>query len=269
MGITQPVPIQIGGMNAPLKNSIWNELVRFFELSTKESFVAVSAQNFFKVVLDFVPLNYPSNAKEWLRKSYEDLPWWQVYDFLQFASDCCGKAGGSNFRRKFENRINEILKRENSGYSFINGIISPLSHEAEIEAIEEAISQSGKFGIHGAETHLNESLKLLGRKPDPDYRNSIKEAISAVESVVKCISGVDHGGLDKAFKVLDQKTTLHSALKEGFMKLYGYTSDEDGIRHAIIDQPNVGLDEARFMVVACSAFVHFLISKADAAGLLK
>lgn len=44
---------------------------------------------------------------------------------------------------------------------------------------------------------------------------------------------------------------------------------EDGIRHAILEEPNVGFHEAKFMLVACSAFVNFLISKAEAASLLR
>ena len=41
------------------------------------------------------------------------------------------------------------------------------------------------------------------------------------------------------------------------------------IRHALLEASvPVGFDEAKFMIVACSAFVHFLVTKADTAGLL-
>ena len=68
---------------------------------------------------------------------------------------------------------------------------------------------------------------------------------------------------------LSEHSEIHGALKSAFNKLYGYTSDESGIRHAILDDPNIGFDEAKFMVVSCSAFVNFLISKAEKAALLK
>ena len=60
---------------------------------------------------------------------------------------------------------------------------------------------------------------------------------------------------------------IHGALKAAFVKLYGYTSDADGIRHAILDEPNVDFDEAKYMVVVCSAFVNYLASKANTAKL--
>ncbi len=41
------------------------------------------------------------------------------------------------------------------------------------------------------------------------------------------------------------------------LKLYGYSSDEDGIRHAILEEKEIGFDEAKFMLVACSGFVNY------------
>ncbi len=70
-------------------------------------------------------------------------------------------------------------------------------------------------------------------------------------------------------EALSAKIEMHSALKAGLDKLYGYTSDKDGIRHPILGEANVDETDARFMIVTCSAFVNFLIVKADAVGLLK
>jgi hypothetical protein len=97
----------------------------------------------------------------------------------------------------------------------------------------------------------------------------VKESISAVESVARVLGKEDSQGLASALDELSKKTNVHGALRAGFVKLYGYTSDEDGIRHAILDEPNVGSDEAKYMIVSCSAFVNYLISKAQSADLLK
>ena len=102
----------------------------------------------------------------------------------------------------------------------------------------------------------------MAEKPEPDYRNAIKEAISAVESIVKVMTGSEAGGLSGPLEDLERKLGFHGALKAGFKNLYGYTSDEDGIRHAILQQSKVGFAEANFMIVACSAFVNYLIAKA-------
>ena len=54
---------------------------------------------------------------------------------------------------------------------------------------------------------------------------------------------------------------IHKGLKSAFNILYGYTSDAKGIRHAgDIGGPSATFEEAKFMLVACCAFVNYLIS---------
>ncbi|MEH2627060.1 hypothetical protein V1292_005115 [Bradyrhizobium sp. AZCC 1719] len=62
---------------------------------------------------------------------------------------------------------------------------------------------------------------------------------------------------------------MHPALKRGFSAIYGYTSDEGGIRHALLDSGEAAVDEvdAIFFIGACSSFVSYLIGKARVAGL--
>ena len=60
---------------------------------------------------------------------------------------------------------------------------------------------------------------------------------------------------------------MHTDLKKGFKDLYGWTSDSDGIRHALMEMPTVDAEDARYMLVSCSAFVNYLIVKADKAGI--
>lgn len=76
-------------------------------------------------------------------------------------------------------------------------------------------------------------------------------------------------GVADAVDALAAKTEIHGALKTAIKQLYGYTSDAEGVRHAIMSQTDVGFDEAKFMLVACAAFVNFFVSKASRAGLLK
>jgi len=55
---------------------------------------------------------------------------------------------------------------------------------------------------------------------------------------------------------------LHPALREALEKLYGYAGDDDGIRHALSDKSDLDSHDAKFMLVACSAFVNYLRGRA-------
>ena len=92
-------------------------------------------------------------------------------------------------------------------------------------------------------------MSKLSNRKQPDYRNSIKESISAVESISKVISGDPKAELGKALKIIKTKIGLHTALEQGFLKIYGYTSDADGIRHALMEQSSCDFEDAKYMLV--------------------
>ena len=159
----------------------------------------------------------------------------------------------------FFKQMNSVFERKYVGYRFINGEISPISDEFEIRAINEAIDN-----IHeNVKIHISKANSLLSNRENPDYENSIKESITAVEAMAEIITGENgkSASLGNMLKKLkDSGIYIHKALEEAFNKLYGYTSDASGIRHAgEIGGPNSTFDEAKYMLVACSAFVNYLM----------
>jgi len=110
-------------------------------------------------------------------------------------------------------------------------------------------------------SHLKRSLALMSDKENPDYRNSIKESISAVESLAKAMTGKPKGTLADALKVLEVSHNLHPALKNSFLILYGYTSDEGGIRHAMLTEPDITVADAKFFLLSCTSLINYLKSK--------
>jgi hypothetical protein len=116
--------------------------------------------------------------------------------------------------------------------------------------------------------HLEQALELIANKKSPDYRNSIKESISAVEAMCQLITGNKKATLGDALRQIEGKVgTLHPAQKDAFSKLYGYTNDAQGIRHALLGETDLDVEDAVYMLVVCSAFINYLISKANKAGI--
>jgi hypothetical protein len=170
----------------------------------------------------------------------------------------------------FRAACNWVLENERSGYRFVGDEIAPITSEVEIAAIEETLHLAERHCLTGTREHLRSALEKISDKTNPDYRNSIKEPISAVESICKAISGRPHASLPDAIKALkDGGVDLHPALEQGFNKIYGYTSDANGIRHGMSDQSTCDFDEAKYMLVSCSAFANYLFCKAAKAGLPK
>ncbi len=138
--------------------------------------------------------------------------------------------------------------------------ILPQATEQEGESIINAISDVGALGMSGAKAHLLGAGEAINRR---EWAESIRHSISAVESVARQLDPNASKTLGPALKTLKVSHNLHPALEQAFQNLYGYTSDEDGIRHARLKDtpPNFGSEEAIFMLGACVSFVTYLCSK--------
>ena len=133
------------------------------------------------------------------------------------------------------------------------------STEEEGKAVIQSIAELTDTGFTGAVTHLRQASDCINKG---DYPGAVRESIHAVESTARQIDP-SAKTLEPALKALEKSGALHPALKKAFSNLYGYTSDEQGIRHALIEnpQPNVGQDEALFMLGACASFSSYLARK--------
>lgn len=265
--------IQINGIDQDLRNGLWNALdIHYWWQAERTSHTIQQIESlyelgnklwadYFKKPLDTMPVSTQVFKGE-LRKYFFECEWFEVYDFIQFVANNY-KFNSTN--NAFIEECNKILKREVSGYRFIVTTIAPITSEEEIKEIEEVL-KSTDF-LQPIVFHLKSALDLFSDKSSPDYRNSIKESISAVEAISNLIVGKDNSSLGEALKTITDKIQLHPALKEAFSNLYGYTSNAEGIRHALMEEPNLDSEDAKFMLVACSAFINYLKVKAVKAGI--
>lgn len=259
-------------MDEGLRNRLWNLFEKYYifpmiEFPGFDNIMKSLMLEFFDLYLkekiDFAPKNY-SSIGEFCRSWFSKAEWYMVYDFLEFIV--------TNFpfeerNEEFMKACNDILEAESSAYRFVGKKITQVTAKEEIAEIEEALESPFK----AVKKHLEEALKLMSDKKSPDYRNSIKESISAVEAICRIIAKDEKATLGKALDMIEKsgKIQLHKALKEAFDHLYGYTSTAEGIRHSLLDEKvSLGFEDAKFMLISCSAFVNYLISKASKAKIL-
>lgn len=202
--------------------------------------------------------------------------WYDPYTILELLiafqrtqSDCrfcerisCENSNCQNtvFFLGLRNMINDVLEEECSGYRLIKDIFVPLTNSVEINTVQ-AISE---IPYQSVRKHIDKAICCFSDKATPDYENTIKDAISAVEAMCCIITGMTGSSatLGTALKKLQNSgIIIHEAMEKAFLKLYGYTSDAGGIRHGSIDYTDATFEDARYMLVTCSAFINFLIVK--------
>lgn len=200
-------------------------------------------------------------ATEYLQSDQNE--WFSKFDLIEFTIRVLRSMtpqGDRHFAAVVSNFIkilNSTFKRLDYAYRVVDDQIVEITDQEEIVAIEEAVRQSSTI-----KTHLSEALKLMSNRQSPDYRNSIKESISAVEALCREITG--ESTLGDALRVWEKKgVKIPTFLKSGIEKLYIYTNDKrTGIRHSLMDDTeSPTFDEAKFMLVTCSAFVNYIQGK--------
>lgn len=156
-------------------------------------------------------------------------------------------------------KVNELFEKECVGYRFIGENIVAITDKIEIKEIEESLQSN----YDGCREHIKKAVSFLANREHKDYKNCIKESISAVEAICQIIIGSNTATLNNAIQKLKNKgIKIHPVLETAFTKLYAYTSDEGGIRHAEgLFVSDVSFEEAKFMLVSCSAFVNYLIAE--------
>lgn len=279
IGLVTPKVIQINSMDGDLKNSLYNFIYVYIiekRIIDLDNFNRTLIRNYYKTsisnynqakyVNDFY---YTISFQEdyFQNEFFENSSWNQVYDIIEMLLDevCVDikkyiDAGyiQAEYIEEVINELNRILERENSAYRYVAGKFVPITNEIEIASIEEALKSPNKLCTE----HLQRALELLSDKEKPDYRNSIKESISAVECLVKSFNDKGKGTLGALLGKMKKEGKIHASLSEGFSTIYGYTSDESGIRHSLMeDGRDVTKNEAMFMLVSCSAFVNYLQGK--------
>lgn len=193
------------------------------------------------------------NLQEYLMRSNE---WYKIFDFIEYYLECVSTAKAA----EVTSMINRILEEESYGYRVLDKQVIPITNVQELSTIHEAHSTL----FDSVNKHFSKALDLYADRTEPDYENSIKESISAVEAMCCIITGEtgSQATLGKTIKKLkDKGIHIHPAMESAFSSLYGYTSDEDGIRHGSIGFTNAPTEDAKYMLVSCSAFVNYLIEK--------
>lgn len=250
-------PLQFESMTPELRNRIWN--VYACEVHTDYE---MQDSNYMEELMDFFGLTFMNTyenigIKENLdsfKKWYMAAKWYQVYDFVEAYLAFLPRRD----RRDAIESFNDVLKWDNAGYRIVGNIVAPITNQEEVQSIETAQLTA----YDSVNQHITKATQLFSQRPIPDFENSIKESISAVEALCCIITNDKKATLGDALKRLEAKgIKLHKAFQSAMSSLYGYTSDEGGIRHGSIDFAGASSEDAKYMLVSCSAFVNYLIEK--------
>ena len=260
-----PGPLKLEELTREARTHIWNAL--YDSISSSVEFGRTVGGVWIEILYAKHIFHGNLPADQWtnqvdfhmvsLRDSIYRLPFNKVFDVIQFI------LRHPQCPRELINRLKAAFAYCGLAYTIDEEdppTILPSVTEAEGNTIIESLDTLRRAGLDGSAAHLTKASDCINGK---DWAGSIRESIHAVESVARRLDPKASATLVPALASLEKGNALHPALKEAFSKLYGYTSDEQGIRHALLDRSNadVGMDEAVFMLSACASFASYLWRK--------
>ena len=255
------VGVQSESIDSTLRDSLWNVLDEkiyssdefFFRSGLAphcESFYRHVWARFFKLPMDTIPTRRRDSGLKYIREWYFAAEWYEVYNFIEW----CVQRSRS---RWLQDAINDVLGCELSAYRLVDYTLTDITTPEEIEMLEGALSDDEYPNV---KEHLRTAFARYSDREKPDYRNSIKESISAVEALACIIAGKPEATLGEALKHLRKSGQFHTPLILGFEKIYGWTNGPDGIRHSMMDEPDLISDDAKFFLLSCTSFINYLKS---------
>ena len=257
--------IQFESVNETLRNRIWNLFyladIQRGGLASKRVQKAFTGQppiedlviDKLGFTLTVAEVKFENKKLKFLQDHLLQCPWNEVYEFVEAHVASVDKEDRAQRMQEY----NTLFEAEKAGYRFLNGELAPITNQDEIATFEKA----GETPYDAVNKHIKKAIALYSDISSPDYENSVKESISAVEAMC-CIIAGEKSTLNKAIKKLkDRGIHVHPCMENAMIQLYAYTCDETGIRHGGINFANAPAEDAKYMLVSCSAFVNYLIEK--------
>ncbi len=273
-----PQPMKLEEISPDLRREIWDLIYWIFEKNKwstdwgtafKREFselIRVASGRFEKRPISEIDIKY-NDIKNKFKHIIMRGEFNRLLDFLEILVDV-------PLSSELPEEIKDLFKKHSAAYWLDlsckpYGFV-PCSSEEQKNATQHALETIQQAGMDGARSHLNQAVRALNERRYPD---SVRESIHAVESVARKIdpqSRKSRNSLGRALKPLKNAGVLkHPALIKAFEMLYGYTSNEEGIRHSLVfkETADVGEEEAIFMFGACASFAAYLTQKSrQAAG---
>lgn len=158
----------------------------------------------------------------------------------------------------FTSAVATILVEERSAYRLVDDHdIVPLASDEEGQALLGALTALDDANLQGARTHLKAAAHAAALG---SFADSVRESMQAIESAARSLTGSSK--FSDALSTIEQERRLHTAFKRGLTSLYGYSSDEEGIRHPLLENGDAAVSEADaiLMLGICASAVTYLLS---------
>jgi hypothetical protein len=266
-----PRPTRIGYIKGVLGEFVGNQTSSYGQrsepLDTQETH-----QAFIALIRDESdPWDYDHDSS-WgaLTAHLKDCDWPEFYDFVELVGtlllkkDDDGPFNETEYFKTYQTKINALLQEDGIGWSLNDRCELrrqiPKSLEKHLVTTEAQLAD--RFA--NARVHYQKAVTYLYQHPI-DEANSIKEIVSALESVAKVLVR-KASTLGDAIKVMRKDSRYSAHLLDALERLYVYSNATPLVRHGHVQPGTPLLPEAELSLNIGVAYIRYLIEIGGKAG---
>lgn len=180
--------------------------------------------------------------------------WYKVYDVAEALLSHIENTRGYDAAVEFANAMNTFFIEAGIGWQFTanEGIVYRGDEPFQVTT-SDAATHLRDSGRSNASSEIEEAIRDISRRPDPDVTGAISHSMAAVECVAQDIIG-SQNTLGKIVGSLN----LPKPLDEAVSKLYGFASQHG--RH-VSEQSRPSTEDAELLVQVACAVCAYLTKK--------
>jgi hypothetical protein len=186
----------------------------------------------------------------------KDGGWHEFYDFVEVIFVCLP----IGLRDQFSNRINDVFRRNYIGYELRDAKIERLGGTPGDATIAEARGLLRDERFDGPNEQFLKALSFLSQRPQPDLANAVKDAVGALEGLVRILLDKPKILLSDATKQLVRWGRLPAPLAKVIDGIYAYRGNEEGVAHGQTARADVAPEVAEFVVTTAAACIVLVAS---------
>lgn len=171
---------------------------------------------------------YPNVDSE-VRGLVDTCEWFEVYDIIEAIAEKLGKdyslfaKGQGKGPVLFEEELNRYFRKAGIGWQLVDGELLVRGPEAFEESVRAARSTLEDRGHDTAQREINEALRDLSRRPEPDLTGAVQHAMAALECVAREVTGDRNATLGEILK--KHPNLFPRPVDQALGKLWGYASE--------------------------------------------
>lgn len=162
----------------------------------------------------------------------------------------------------FTDEMNILLSEDNFDYRFKNGQFERAGRLQTQKSLKRmgAVLSSSSLSI--VRQHYIKAVKFFNNIEDPDYKNSIKESLCALELCIELTTGKPASkNFTKSIKELEGngKSQIPPQIAESIIKVFAYRGGGQGVAHAAQNGSKTTKLEAELILNITAAYITYIV----------